>query len=566
MRTHFDGFKRENHTANFFDGATGPDCSGDSRRRCASMTMRLTKYTLVLLLIAVARGWSQTDSGQQQPVNIAPSSTGASPTNADVPSNVDQPPTWQSDDSQGEPPSAPSSFFMADIFGTQGAETDTTLTSSSSWSSYSRVLGGLHFLKAKHRFETAIDYRAGDFFPDSVDIAPRRPIQELNATQLVLWKSGELSLADSMSNYAGGSFGSPWFGGASVYSLNAGGGTGAGIPTIPGTSDLFGVTSFGGIGQGEHFTNLSAAEVSQFVSRRSILSAAAGYGITNFFDSKQNLINSSQISGLLDYSYELSRRSEIGLAYSYRTFIFPKDNGSVVTNLTELTYLWQVSPRLSLQMGIGPEFERIRQLQTTVIPILTQPIQIVTHTHATNVAAFGSLSYRFRMANVGMSYTRGVTTGSGFYAGANSDVGLFAVSWRLFRAWNATSSAGYARLSQVGQSPAITPAQSYQFWFAGIAVGRELSKHWSVFASYQYDNESFANTICAASGVCDHVMRNAALIGFRWHTRPYRLDHGNGQDMKIHSISNRQGRPLDSLLPTTQDESAITRTTTSREF
>src|SRR5215469_5676692 len=542
----FDGLKRENHRAtSSTKPGIGRSAAGTMHLGGCAMRLHPRNYALLLLMLAVSPAWSQTESSDQA-VDSVLSSTPASATNADVASNSDQTPTGQIDDSPAVPPEAPSSFFMADIFGTQAAESNIGLTNSSRWGAYSRALGGLHFLKVKHRFETAIDYRGGAFFQDTANLSPHRQTQELSATQLVHWKTGELSLADAMSNYAGGSFGASWLGGASLYNLTAGG-TGAALPFIPGTSDLFGVTSFGGIGQGERFTNISAVEASQFVSHRSIMSAAAGYGITNFFDSKQDLINSSQISGLVDYSYELNRNSEIGLAYSYRTFIFPNNDGGVVTNLAELTYLRQFSRRLSLEMGVGPELERIKQAATL------HDTPLVTHTHATNVAAFSSLSYRSRKANVGMSYSRGVTRGSGFYAGAQSDVGMLSVSRRLLRAWNATSNAGYSHLSQVAKSPAIIPGQSYQFWFAGLAVGRELSTHWSVFASYQYNNESFASTICVASRVCDHAMRNTALIGFRWHTRPYRLDHGDGQDMKIHSISDPQGRPIDSLLPKTED-------------
>ena len=533
--TLFDGLKRENHRAtSSTELGVGPECRWNGTPRRIRMRLHPGIYALLLLLTAAA-AWSQTESGQQ-PGDIVQSSTPDSTTNTDEASNSDQTATSQIDHSSAVPPEAPSSFFMADIVGIQGAESNTGLTNATGWSAYSRALGGLHFLKVHHRFETAVDYRGGELFQDTADLSPHRQIQELNATQLVQWKTGELTLADSLSNYAGGSFGSPWFGGASLYGLTAGG-TGAGIPSLPGTANLFGVTSVGGIGQGEHFTNISVAGVSQFVSQRSMLSAEGGYGITNFFDQKQNLINSSQISGSVYYSYELSRKSEFGLAYSYRTFTFPNDIGSVVTNRAELTYIRRVSRRLSFQMGAGPELEKISERVT--FDVLGSPVPLVTKTNATNVAGFGSLSYRFRRADLGMSYSRGVMSGSGFYAAAQSDVGLLSLSWRLFRAWNVTSTAGYAKLSPVGQSPALSLARSYQSWFAGLAVGRELSKHWGVYASYQYNNESFASTVCAAS-VCDHVMRNAALIGFRWHTRPYRLDHGDGKDMKIHSLSDRQ--------------------------
>lgn len=529
---------------------------------CIHMRLQKRKHAPLLLLVAVAFAWSQ--AGSDQPtIDTGENSTSNSTRNADADPNSDQMPIWQPDNSLGAPPESPSSFFMADIFGTQGAETNTGLTNSSSWGAYSRAFGGLHFLKVERRFETAIDYRAGSFFQDT-NLSAHRQTQELNATELIPWKTGELSLADSMSNYAGGSFGSPWFGGASLYNLNAGG-TGAGIPAIPGTSDLFGITSFAGVGQGEHFTNLSVAEVSQFLSKRSIFSAAAGYGISNFFDRQQNFINSSQISGLADYSYDLSPKSEIGLAYSYRTFIFPKNNGSVVTNLVELTYLQQLSRRLSIQMGVGPEFERMRQLSTIDFP-LVGPVKVLTHTRATNAAAFGSLSYRTRKANVAISYSREVTSGSGFYAGAQSDFTELSVSRRLFRSWNATSNAGYAHLSQLAQSALLTPAQSYQFWFAGLAVGRRLSQHWSLFASYQYNNENFASTICVASGVCNRVITNAALVGFRWRTRPYRLDSGNGEDMQIHSTRERPSRPIDPLLPKTEDEGSMSTPKSAEEF
>jgi hypothetical protein len=524
------------------------------------MKLPISNYALLLLLVTSQAAWSQTESCQPT-ADIAQSTAPVSTTDADAASNSEQTPTWQIDDSSGGPPEAPSSFFMADILGIQEAATSTGLTTASGWGAYSRALGGLHFLKVKRRFETAVDYRAGEFFQDTY-LSAHKQIQELNATQLLLWKKGELSLADSMSNYVGGSFGSPWFGGASVYDLNAGS-TGAGIPSVPGSSDLFGVMSFGGVGQGEHFTNISQAEVSQFVSPRSILSAAVGYGITNYFDRQQDFINSSQISGLIDYSYELSPKSEIGLVYAYRTFIFPKNNGSVVTNLAELTYVRQVSRRLSLQMGVGPELERIRQVTTD---LFGKPVDIVNHTRATDVAAFGALSYRFRTANLGMSYSRGVTSGSGFYAGAQTNVGMLSLSWPLFRTWNVNSSAGYSQLTEVGRSLTSTLGQSYQFWFAGIGVGRKLSQHWSVFAGYQYSNESFANTICVASGICDHVAINSGVIGFRWHTRPYRLDHGDGQNMQIHSISDRQGRSIDSLLPKNEDEGTTSTTKASEEF
>ena len=516
--------------------------------------MQAFYFTLLFLLIAVSSGWSQivtdlhvTDVTEQNSAAPVASDAGfpeicVTDTDCDV------------DNSSDEPASAPSSFFMADALGIEGAETDRGLANYPAWGAYSRVLGGLHFLKIKHRFETAIDYRAGEFFHDTADAYPRRQIQELNATQLVLWKKGELSLADSMSNYAGGSFASPWFGGASLYNLNTGG-AGAGIPTISGTSDLFGLTSFGGIGQGEHFTNISVAEVSQLVSPRSVFSAAAGYGITTFFDRHQNLIDSTQASGLLDYAYEISSKSEVGLAYSYRTFRFPKNQGSVVTSLPELTYKRQISPRFSIQVGVGPEFEKIKQLHIVTFPIvlpggLPGRVSIPTeiHTNAINVSAFGSLLYRFRWANAALSYTRGVSSGSGFYAGANSNSALLSVSWLMFRTWNAGLTAGYAYLSQVAQTQSVNPTQSYQFWFTGLAVSRRLSKSWSAFAGYQYNNESFANTICASS-VCNHVLRNSMLVGVRWRMHPIRLDNGNGQDTQITPLADQHDHSQDSIDP-----------------
>jgi len=123
-----------------------------------------------------------------------------------------------------------------------------------------------------------------------------------------------------------------------------------------------------------------------------------------------------------------------------------------------------------------------------------------------------------------LSYSRLVTSGSGLFAGANSDVGQFSLGRQMSRAWTADLSAGYVKLSAIEPSTEVLPGTTYEYWFAGAAVERRMARYIRLFAGYQFNSETLPSTFCAVSGACnDFARQNTVSVGINWNTRPFRL-------------------------------------------
>jgi hypothetical protein len=70
-------------------------------------------------------------------------------------------------------------------------------------------------------------------------------------------------------------------------------------------------------------------------------------------------------------------------------------------------------------------------------------------------------------------------------------------------------------------------SNSYQYWYAGGSLRRQIGQHFGAFMTYQFNNfgsssctsSSGANTLCGQT-----VQQHMGSIGIDWHPRPIRLD------------------------------------------
>src|SRR5208337_2683758 len=177
------------------------------------MNLRKSICTLVLLASAAAMSRAQANSGETPPAApgaaLPSSEDEAAATSADNPSGPDR---------KQSQPSERHSFFLGGLHIDETAETNSgpSTGSSTQISSFTSALGSLHLLSLKRRSETAIDYVGGaDIYGASQNIS----IQQLNATQRILWRRGQLVFTDEFGDLPGGNFGSDWFGGAAAYNL-----------------------------------------------------------------------------------------------------------------------------------------------------------------------------------------------------------------------------------------------------------------------------------------------------------------------------------------------------------
>jgi hypothetical protein len=203
-------------------------------------------------------------------------------------------------------------------------------------------------------------------------------------------------------------------------------------------------------------------------------------------------------------------------------------------------------------IGAGPQFTQINMLtpvQDPLNPDHTFPPCVIGSIRPTLVvdcpakdlrisaAGRASLRYRFPKVSLDLSYEHYITSGSGFFAGAESDIARLTASRPLGRIWSITSDIGYSRNSRVlpvncpsGSNAASCPgvsANTYQYGFAGLGVHRMFGRNFHAFASYQFNDLAFDNSYCQTTnpGPCSRIsQRSVGTIGLDWTPRPIRLD------------------------------------------
>jgi hypothetical protein len=126
-------------------------------------------------------------------------------------------------------------------------------------------------------------------------------------------------------------------------------------------------------------------------------------------------------------------------------------------------------------------------------------------------------------------YQRFVTPGSGFYAGANTDATRVSLNHLIGRHWNATVDSGYSHNSalQKNQLTAGLHSSSYDYWYAGGSLRRQIGQHFGAFMSYQFNDfgSTSCTTITGSPGPCgQRIQQHTGSIGIDWHPRPIRLD------------------------------------------
>jgi len=501
----------------------------------ADATRRNCLWILLFFGVSLATGWSQevsdqADADPEEQTSTQVVSQDAPPSQDNVAPQAQTEATYSTAGME-MPPSAEAplrNYLLLGITANESVQYAPANDFSGPYqtNSVTRVFGSLDYLRTKGRSQTAIDYRGGGFFFVNSDYSNSSDqVQQLTAQQRISWHRTRVILADSLSNFPGGDFGAGWFGGASAYNLGLPAGTT--IPPGANVSDFFGFNTFGGIGQANYITNVALAELTQEVSPRSALTFASAYAVTDHIGN-QDFINSQQASAAASYNYQLTPRSAIGAFYGYQYFRFPGGN-NVMTNTAQATFQHRISSRTGFMLGGGPEFTKFHfsvdlTLGSTVIPFTTTYDQV-------GAAAYASLYHSFAVSALSLWYDHQVTSGSGLFAGASSDIAQFSLSRRVSRAWGVSFDAGFVRLSSIGNASTGILGNSYDYGFVGAGVRRRLGHRLSVYASYQFNDENFNNSSCATTSNCTgFVQRHVALVGISWRSRPVVLGGGDDQN------------------------------------
>jgi hypothetical protein len=492
-----------------------------SSRKTLMNRLARTAAAATLLAALVTAAFAQETGDQGAP----PAATGPDTTTQ----IIENPPLSGLDEPSFEPGYGPRSYLLPRAQISQSVDTNASgsLGSNTTIKDVTRGVGALTLQEIWKTHPLDLDYSGGvtRYYGSG---GKTYQLHSFAGTQRFLWRTGQLALRDSASYLPQGSFGFGSFGGAGAFSGGGGLGglVGGGGIAGGGGAGVFGNTQFGALGNQPRVANMSIVDITQSISPRSTVVLSGGYGFTTFIDAPPGYLNSQQATGQVGYNYQVSRHDQLAVSYAYQEFHFPSAGaGSFNANVWQVMYGHRISGRLDVRFGGGPQWIH-RNGFVQVLPGIFIPNK------TSNLSGSGQASLTYvtsARTSMNLSYSHYTNPGSGFFAGSNTDAVHYGLNHSLTRRWNGTLDAGYSRNSRILSGPAslVQNANTYQYWFGGAALRRQLSRHFGAFASYQFESINFNSGFCAGSSNpnCSRDYgRHTGVIGLDWRPNPIRLD------------------------------------------
>jgi hypothetical protein len=210
--------------------------------------------------------------------------------------------------------------------------------------------------------------------------------------------------------------------------------------------------------------------------------------VLNFLDSNLSSQDSTQVTGSVALNQRLDARSSASIdavysIYTYKGAViingFPQPD--IETRALNASYQRLLTKSLSVGVSAGPLW--INSSNNLIIP------------QSLNVGASANLGYSRGFTNASLSYSRGVSAGSGVLTGALSDSVYASVGHTYGRQYVASLTMGYSHSSGLEQlqtsATAFIPVHAtYDTFFGGAQLRRGFGPHLSGYVSYTVESQS----------------------------------------------------------------------------
>lgn len=491
-----------------------------------------------MLVCALSGAWAQesstqpTDAPPQQPIPAYGQDTSAAAPGSENPplSGIDLPSL--------EPNAAPLSYLQPGATGSETADSNAlnTIGGGQQFSSVSRGLGSIALRRVWSHYDLAADYIGGVAYY-STRGQGWKLLQQMDFDQKISWKRGQFSVRDAFSYLPEGNFGA---------SYGSQGSLGVGSLGNTAFGAFFGGAALGALGLTPRILNVSLADLTENLTPKSAVTAAGGYAFTHFYGNDASTGGSffgvSQLSAQAGYNRTLTPHTQFALVYGYQAFDFSVADMAFHSHVIQLMYGHRISGRMDLLIGAGPQ---ITDIHTCGLAFFGQCV-LVTNNQRLGAAGVFHLRYKLPKTALDLSYQRYETSGSGLFAGAQSDIARLSATRPLSRVWSVFADIGYAKSSRLQQlnaqqaqtcvypgqqNPLNLPgcpganANNYQYGFLGGGLHRQIGHDFHAFFTYQFNELAFDNSYCAGLVVCNRISnRQVITIGLDWTPRPIRLD------------------------------------------
>jgi hypothetical protein len=390
-----------------------------------------------------------------------------------------------------QPDSAPPTGILAPTLGTPvlehsfvtfGAQFGSTIQSPGAgpggWYSDNYFLGNLTLVKNWRQGITSINYSGGEYVSTNSSTGNGN-YQNVSFFQNVRSARWDLTLVDAFAYLPQSQFG---FGGGTNIGQPGIGGTLSisppGISTGP-SQDIFSAN-------GPRYMNNAAAQATYTLTGKDSFTLNGSYGLLNFSDSGN--LNSTTISA----------------------FHFSDNPQAFGSHSAGLAYGRKLTGKLAVQLSGGAQINNFR------IPENGSNSRSL-------VSGFGSanLSYGLRNGNLTLTYSHGLSNGSGVLVGSQMDQVSLSAGHKFGRVWNGFANFGYSRNTPIGNFVNINNS-TYNDWFLGAGLGRPFGRSIMFALAYTANFERADQPGCTGSQ-CTDFTQQMITLSLQWHARPFVL-------------------------------------------
>lgn len=256
----------------------------------------------------------------------------------------------------------------------------------------------------------------------------------------------------------------------------------------------------------QRYRNAVLGQAEYSLSRRSIFTVAGSYGLLHF--DAPGFFSSNMVNAQAGYDYLLDPWNSMAILGSYGKIKFTGTTSTTTDYGGALAYGRKITGRMAFQAAAGPEEVESRG-------------SVLGNFRLLYVTANSSLRYDRRRGGVSVTFTRGLTPGSGVFEGALGDTVSGSANYHFNRLWSASFTGGYALNDSL--TPTSTGRVSFHTWIFGASAGRQLGTHAQLNLIYgASDQKTPASCSIQTCGVPG--LQQTAGLTINWHLRPIRME------------------------------------------
>lgn len=385
------------------------------------------------------------------------------------------------------------------------------------WTTWSTMTAGIDFHRVSGNSDLVVNYMGGGEISNDGE-AGNSVLQQFGFNDKIAWRRTTLTLIDQLNYVPDISLG---YGALSGLSLPGGGSVGLQQGFLPGQSIL--------TPEGERLTNSFIVQDDTYLTPRTSLTFVGGYSLMHYYG--DNLLNMGDAIFQGGYNYQMTRKDTFAVLYRFSGYRYSNIRQSINDNMVQVSYGRRLTGKLAFQVAAGPE-----------ITFLQFPLNQTTTTGGTGGSGGSgsggsgsttssstrqiywslnsNLTYQLQNTGFQLSYSHGISGGSGVLAGAVGDFVNGTASRQLTRLLGGSLNVGYARNSGLNLFGTTPTNQTFGYWSAGAGLSRPFGRSLNMTLSYQLQYQNSGTPFCIGTTCETSLTRNMISLSFDWHSRP----------------------------------------------